>query len=94
MCQESWWKKLPEKGAKTLKRGADQRYGGARQPHLAASGPLALWVSSRVFPRPIHYLFTADKFRVYFALESLFSAFLEIDPGKYIICKTHGNCQF
>jgi len=36
----------------------------------------------------------ADKFHVYFALESLFSAFLEIDPGKYRIYKTHGNCKF
>jgi len=35
-----------------------------------------------------------DKFCVYFALESLFLAFLEIDPEKYRIYTTHGNCQF
>jgi len=43
---------------------------------------------------PFMIFFVADKFCVYFALESLFSAFLEIDPGKYRISKTHGNCQF
>jgi hypothetical protein len=43
---------------------------------------------------PFAMCFVADKFRVYFALESLFSAFLEIDPGKYRISKTPKNCQF
>ena len=56
--------------------------------------PPALRVSFRVFQRPVRDLFVADKFRAYFALESLFSTFLEIDPGKYIICKTCRNCQF
>ena len=70
-----------------------RRYGGVGRPHLAASGPPALRVSSRVFPHPDRNLSMADKFCVYFALESLFSAFLEIDPRKYGICKTRGNCQ-
>ena len=38
--------------------------------------------------------FMADKFHVYFALESLFLAFLKIDHGKYKIYKTHRSCQF
>ena len=40
-------------------------------------GPATLRVSSRVFPRHIRDVFRGDKFRVYFALESLFSAFMK-----------------
>jgi len=88
------WRKLLEEEAETLEGGAGRRYGGAGWPHLAASGPPALRVPSRVFPCPNHDLFVVDKFHVYFAFESLFLAFLETDPAKYRICKTHGNCQF
>jgi len=83
MHQEWQWRKLSEEGAETVEGGVGRCYGGAGRPHLAAFGPLALQVSSKVFPCPNRDLFVADKFCVYFALESLFSAFLEIDPGKY-----------
>ena len=35
-----------------------------------------------------------NKFCFYFTLESFFLALYEINPGKYRICKTHGNYQF
>ena len=73
MHQERRWRKLPEEGAETLK-------GGAGRPHLAASGHPALQVSSKVFPRPVRDLFVADKFHVYFTLESLFSSFSKNGP--------------
>jgi len=76
MQQERRWRKLLEEGPRTLEGGTDRRYGGAGRLHLVASAPPALRVSSRVFSRPNRELFVADKFRVYFALESLFSAFL------------------
>ena len=83
-----------KRGPKPQRGGADRCYGVAGWPHLAASGPPAL----RCLPESSHVLFmisfVADKFHFYFALESLFSAFLEIDPGKYRIYKTRGNCQF
>jgi len=82
------------RGAKTLIGGADQRHGGAGRPHLVASGPRLLPVSSRVFPRLVRDFFVADKFCGKYALESLFSPFVEIDPRKYKIYKTHGNYQF
>jgi len=82
MHQERRWRKLLEEGAKTLKGGTSWRSGGAGRPHLAASGPLALRLSSKVFPCPDRDLSMADKFCVYFALEFLFSAFLEIEPSS------------
>ena len=49
-------------------------------------------VSSRLFLSLLVMFSIADWFRGKYALESLFLALYEINPKKYRICKTHGNC--
>jgi len=79
--------------AETLRGGVGRCHGGLGRHHLAASAPdffRYLPESSHV---PFVILFMVDKFCGKYALESLFLAFLEkIDPRKYRICKTYGNC--
>jgi len=56
--------------------------------------PLALgffWCLPESSHIPFVIFFMVDKFCGKYALESLFSAFLEIDLGKYTICKTREN---
>ena len=66
-----------EKAGQNPKGGASRRYGGAGRPHLVAANPLLLQVSSLSFLSFPATFPVADKFRVYFALESLFSGFLK-----------------
>jgi len=78
------------RGPETLAGGAGRRHGPTWRP-LAPGFFRCLLESSHI---PFVIFFVADKFCGKYAIESLFSAFLEIDPGKYRICKTRGNYQF
>ena len=73
---------------------------GVTGPRVGLAGPIFspprlsfLRVSSRPFLSLLVMFSVADEFRGKYALESLFSALYEINPGKYRICKTRGNCQ-
>jgi len=85
MHQERQWRKLQKRGAKTL-RGA--LAGGMVGPAGATwqpPSPLLLRVSSpSLLNLPATFL-VADKFHVYFALDSLFSSFLKftLENTKY-----------
>jgi len=70
---------------------ASRRGAGPTWRPLASGFFRCLAESSHI---PFMIFFVADKFCGKYALESLFSSFLEIDPRKYRICKTRGNCQF
>jgi len=75
-----------QKEAKTLTLGRRPTLGWGRP-----APPSGLWPPSSsaiVFPCLDRDPSVVDKFHVYFAVESPFSAFLEINPRKYRICKT------
>jgi len=77
MHQERQWRKLPEGEANPSSRGPAGVGVGPTGPTWQGLRPRLLLVSSGSFPRPVCDISVADKFCVYFALESLFLAFLK-----------------
>jgi len=73
----------------------DPRVGLAGRPGPMFPPPRLsfLRVSSRPFLSLLVMFSGTDEFRGKYALESLFLALCEINPKKYRICKTRGNCQ-
>ena len=83
-----------KRGVKTPEGAPAGAMVGPAGPTWRPLGPLLLRVSSQSFLSLLVMFPVADKFRVYFAFESLFSVLCEINQKKYRICKTCGNCQF
>ena len=87
-------------GGRLQKAAGNDQNRAPTSPRVGPAGstfPLPRLSFLRVFSRPFLSLVTifsaADEFRGKYALESLFLALCEINPGKYRICKTRGNCQ-
>ena len=98
---EGYFAWLPRRRGRRLQKAAGiGRSRALTGPRVGPTGPTFsplrlsfLRVSSRPFLSLLVMFFGADEFCGKYALESLFLALCEIDPGKYKICKTHGNCQ-
>jgi len=75
--QERQWRKLPEAEGQNPKGEPFGAMVGPTGPTQQPPGPLLLQVSSRSFLSLPATFPMADKFRLYFALESLFLAFLK-----------------
>jgi len=77
MHLERRWRKLREEGGQNPKGVPAGAMVGLPSPTWQPPGPPLLWVSSPSFLSLPATFPVADKVRVYFAIESLFSGFLK-----------------
>jgi len=82
MHQERQWRKLPEEEGQNPKGSSAGARVGPTDPTWQPPSPPLLRVPSQFFLILLATFPVADKFHVYFALESLFSAFLEFTLEK------------